>query len=397
MERKLADFLHLDPSSITVPEGITSKDIYEDLIRLKWDDLQLDAVKEWLTTGSSSKIESNIHNYENGSIYYHILKQQAGNNYERLIPSLKEFPNPTVTKCRIRTTESDLDRHLLKPVLEHPTAENDVTRLLVHVDPEYMNIVQIEYYDMYLLRHRMNPNLFRKEALVFQDLINTETVTYEQPERANFAVIGDAPPEVNVSHHYLTSVYAVFCSCVALGMNKVLVYESTINIINVRQPYRGLADVIIILAAWLSGLSSVVIDSGNLYPFIIDLYDKARTPREFIRAYTKRESAFTSLIEHVFDHKLMIADFLEIEKDNLRLPSDINLEELAEDVEKMVNIDDENENEHNTIVLRKVLTGGELPTQEAKDFFFKAGDLGCGSIMVLLISMGYVNPRDTML
>lgn len=277
----LASKLDTSPEDLTIPQGITAKEIYEDM-----EETPVEFIRAWLS-GNMDHEEKNAFLYtltekRVGAIAKFLLLPQAKENYESLLPHMDIFPSPTATSLKLDELKIDLDVQHPKPIaflhLWGMTFERlpspEETALVCEVRDLGKN--SLEMYDVHLLAPTLT--LDDNEAVVFKDVVVTSRFTrhynnvYLRKEEDGY--LESKNLAVCKSVWNVPSIYTAFTACKSMGIKGVNMSGPSSHTIVFRH----------ILCAWLTGLDSIMLVDVELpsNSNVIDILDRARTPREFV-------------------------------------------------------------------------------------------------------------------
>lgn len=363
---------------LKIPDWITIEEIYDEIENSHFEGFRYELYL-WLTGTPDPHWFKTALRLRDKSIIGNHFRGIAKNNYTECLPNLRDLPNPTLTKTRLASLNVDLDYEYKKQVLDLSTQnrwpDGPIASVMYQSD---FDILQYVYYDAHILSKEMVAKTSNeRDVLLYENVVKCtnekfgKVAVYEwSPEHV--AVVSN--PNLSISSSIIR-LYSAYVACRNKGIRAVKYFDSGLG------PYTSVV-VIQLLVAWVAEVELIG------FPLLHDTrivteYSEARTPREFIQACAfKYMRADSSLVEAVFDHRLAIEIMLGLpEGTEIDAP---NMEELRYDTSLL--LEDGYRRE-----LETVFTGGTMNENDAIDFFTRAAEFGCRSIMRLLLDSGYID------
>lgn len=387
--------LKLVGADINIPEGISAKEIYEDLVssnspvldKLTWVWLAGEIfggdIKEMYESELKDLLTMAIRE-RTSLIVRFLLLRMAEENYNKALQSLERFPDASLTKLRVKRVSVDLEAMLPKPdillgIRQSPGNTVDITSThkLWHMS---MDSLELEYYEMHkLLYEARNTIQSSRDVYVFENLLKQE-IAYIA---VNMAILEDVSTDDVTS--VLSKLYCLFLSCKVMQFQRVNVLETLILYLTRSKDNHKMVFFLLILAAWSAGIEILSLPNySSIRSSIIEEYDLSETPKEFIyKCCTKHFELDPFIVEFVFDHEKALTITLGIPAGMLRLDPNVNLEDLHGDMDILLSVENSDKKATKS-ALNKLLRGEKLDQQVAEDLFFFAGENGCDTIMNIL-------------
>lgn len=301
-EGRIATTLHIEPTKIVVPTNITREKLYYDLLKIT----NMHNFTSWFTGGEGSDDEDYMNmlfiqskRSSARDIARSLLTTRAEINYTKNLPHIDKYPDPSIVKLKVTPYRVDVGAPLPplhisinhgfdRPIL---SKENVVTVVPVidgvGIDPLNDRLL-IECYDATRLVGAINnQTIEHSDVFVFRNVVMTSHgMSGGFIQAASRNVINSAGPEnlatTRVTNNnnilsLLRNTYCTFAACKSQGLDRVYIENDTEG-----KEYQTTV-FICILAAYVAGITSLVVPPGNFGMGPISMVMKSsKTLEQFI-------------------------------------------------------------------------------------------------------------------